>query len=114
MLTAAGQSFLTDAQELLHRAEVAVRDAQRVQRGELGTLRLQFVQSATFEALPRLLGAFRDAYPEVVLELETMTTIEQTKALLDGRIDVGLFRPLRQMPGLSTRVISRDPLVVAL
>lgn len=114
VLTAAGQSFLTDAQELLQRAEVAVRDAQRVQRGELGTLRLQFVQSATFEALPRLLGAFRDAYPEVVLELETMTTIEQTKALLDGRIDVGLFRPLRQLPGLDTRVISRDPLVVAL
>lgn len=115
VLTAAGESFLTDARALLKQADLAVRDAQRVHRGELGRLRLRFVQSATFEALPRLLGAFREAQPDVVLDLETMTTIHQTKALLDGRIDVGLFRPLTgTVEGLATRVISRDPLVAAL
>lgn len=115
VLTAAGESFLADTRALLKQAELAVRDAQRVHRGELGTLRLRFVQSATFEALPRLLGAFREAHPDVVLDLETMTTINQTKALLDGRIDVGLFRPLTTtVDGLASRVISRDPLVAAL
>nr|WP_255511357.1 MULTISPECIES: LysR family transcriptional regulator [Kribbella] len=113
VLTAAGESFLVDARQLLERADEAVRDAQRVQRGELGTLRLRFVQSATFEVLPRLLGAFRAANPDVVLDLETMTTIRQAEALREGRIDVGLFR-LGVARGLETRVISRDPLVAAL
>ncbi|WP_165956451.1 LysR family transcriptional regulator [Kribbella antibiotica] len=127
VLTAAGATFLAEAQDLLRRSEEAVRAAQRTQRGELGTLRLRFVQSATFEALPRLLGAFRTAYPEVVLDLETLTTLRQTEALRDGRIDVGLLRPsapsaepadekaaVQLAPGLSSRVVSSDPVLVAL
>lgn len=98
VLTAAGATFLAEAQDLLRRSDEAVRAAQRTQRGELGTLRLRFVQSATHEALPRLLGAFRDAYPEVVLDLETMTTLRQTELLRDGRIDVGLLRPNAPAP----------------
>ncbi len=114
VLTAAGAAFLDDARDLLRRADDAVRTAQRTQRGEVGTLRLRFVQSATFDALPRLLGAFRTAYPEVVLDLETMTTIRQTEALRDGRIDVGLLRFPYDEPGLLSKVVSEDPLVAAL
>ncbi|MFC9694050.1 LysR substrate-binding domain-containing protein [Kribbella sp. NPDC056951] len=128
VLTAAGATFLAEAQDLLRRSDEAVRAAQRTQRGELGTLRLWFVQSATFEALPRLLGAFRAAYPEVVLELESVTTLRQTEALRDGRIDVGLMRPnapavgapstriavVRLAPDLESRVVSSDPVVVVL
>jgi DNA-binding transcriptional LysR family regulator len=114
VLTAAGASFLLDAKDLLRRADDAVRDAQRTQRGELGTLRLRFVQSATFEVLPRLLGRFRVAYPDAVLDLETLTTMRQTQDLRDGRIDVGLLRLATSEPGISSRVVSRDPLVVAL
>jgi DNA-binding transcriptional LysR family regulator len=114
VLTAAGSVFLADARELLRRADDAVLNAQRTQRGELGTLRLRFVQSATFEALPRLLGAFREAYPEVVLDLEAMTTLHQIEALRDGRIDVGLLRLPTAEPGLNSRLVTEDPLVVAL
>lgn len=122
VLTAAGETFLADATELLRRSDEAVRAAQRTQRGELGTLRLRFVQSATFETLPRILGAFREAYPDVILDLETLTTIRQTEALRDGRIDVGLLRPaaaggadaVHLGPRLTSRVVSSGPLVVAL
>ncbi|MGW6280928.1 LysR substrate-binding domain-containing protein [Kribbella sp. NPDC055071] len=140
VMTAAGDTFLAEAKDLLRRSDEAVRAAQRTQRGELGTLRLRFVQSATFEALPRILGAFREAYPEVVLDLESLTTLRQTEALRDGRIDVGLLRPstpavglgsgvglgskasgkrgattvVELAPGLVSRVVSADPLVVVL
>jgi DNA-binding transcriptional LysR family regulator len=134
VMTAAGDTFLAEARDLLRRSDEAVRAAQRTQRGELGTLRLRFVQSATFEALPRILGAFREAYPEVVLDLESLTTLRQTEALRDGRIDVGLLRPstpavglgsnpsgkrsattvVELGPGLVSRVVSADPLVVVL
>ncbi|MFG1816333.1 LysR family transcriptional regulator [Kribbella sp. NPDC049174] len=123
VLTAAGETFLAEAHDLLRRSDEAVRAAQRTQRGELGTLRLRFVQSATFEALPRLLRPFRQAYPEVVLDLESVTTIRQTEALRDGRIDVGLIRPTTpegarttagRTNGLLTKVVSNDPLVAVL
>lgn len=113
-LTPAGSTFLVAAQDIVRRAEDAARDARRAALGEVGTLRVGFVQSATFEALPRLLGAFRADYPEVRLDVETMTTIRQSAALGDGSIDVGLLRPPVRDPGLVTRVISRDPLVAAL
>lgn len=123
VLTAAGATFLAEAQDLLRRSEEAVRAAQRTQRGELGTLRLRFVQSATFEPLPQILGAFRRAYPEVVLDLESWTTLRQTEALRDGRIDVGLLRPtapadataaVRLAPELASRVVAEDSLVAVL
>jgi DNA-binding transcriptional LysR family regulator len=113
-LTPAGEVFLNAAKDIVRRADQAVADARTADRGELGTLRLRFVQSATFEALPRLLGAFRLAYPAVNLDVETLTTIRQTEALRDGVIDAGLLRLPFGEPGLSTRVVSRDPLVVAL
>ncbi|WP_432883804.1 LysR substrate-binding domain-containing protein [Kribbella sp. CA-245084] len=123
VMTAAGETFLAEAQDLLRRSEEAVRAAQRTQRGELGALRLRFVQSATFEPLPQILGAFRQAYPEVVLDLESWTTLRQTEALRDGRIDVGLLRPtapadatavVRLAPGLASRVVAEDSLVAVL
>jgi DNA-binding transcriptional LysR family regulator len=113
-LTPAGEVFLDAARDIVRRVDQAVVDAKTADRGELGTLRLRFVQSATFEALPRLLGAFRLAHPAVTLDVETMTTIRQAAALREGRIDVGLIRLPIDEPTLSTRVISRDPLVVAL
>jgi DNA-binding transcriptional LysR family regulator len=113
-LTPAGAIFLTAAREITRRADDAARDAQRAHRGELGTLRLGFVQSATFEMLPRLLGAFRAAHPDVTLEVEAMTTLRQVAALRAGSLDVGLLRPPIGDAELTTRVISRDSLVAAL
>ncbi|HEY7592142.1 MAG TPA: LysR family transcriptional regulator [Actinophytocola sp.] len=113
-LTPAGEVFLAAARDIVRRADDAARDAQRAHRGELGTLRLGFVQSATFEAMPRLLAAFRAAHPDVTLTVSAMTTLRQVEALRDGHIDVGLLRPPISEPTLTTRVVSRDPLVVAL
>jgi DNA-binding transcriptional LysR family regulator len=113
-LTPAGEVFLDAARDIVRRADAAVRDARTADRGELGTLRIRFVQSATFEALPRLLAAFRAAYPAVVLDVEAMTTLRQVEALRAGRIDAGLLRLPIDEPTVATRVISRDSLVAAL
>lgn len=114
VLTPAGQLFLGRAQDIVRSADQAVLAVRRAALGELGTLRLSFVQSATFEALPRVLSVFRAAYPDVELELEPLTTLHQTSALRAGKIDVGLLRPPLSESGLLTKVVSRDPLVAAL
>lgn len=114
VLTPAGEIVIAGAREILRRSEEVVRDAKRAHAGEVGSLRLGFVQSATYEAIPRLVSAFRAACPDVVIDARTMTTLEQCEALHAGRLDVGLLRPVAPLPGLETKVISRDPLVAAL
>jgi DNA-binding transcriptional LysR family regulator len=113
-LSPAGEVFLGHAREVVRLADQARDEAGRAHRGELGTLRLRFVQSATFALLPRLLGAFRAAHPAVALDIDAMTTLRQVDALRRGHADVGLLRPPVAGSGLVTRVISRDPVVVAL
>jgi DNA-binding transcriptional LysR family regulator len=119
-LTSAGAVFLAEARAVLQRAENAKRHAQRAARGEIGILRLGFVQSAMFDVLPRLARRFRAECPGVRLDARAMTTLEQIAALRSDRIDVGLLRPQQpandaaQRPGFQFRVLSRDQMVVAL
>lgn len=113
-LTPAGEIVVAGARELVRRGEEVVRDAKRAHAGEVGSLRLGFVQSATYEVIPRLVSAFRAAYPDVVVNARAMTTLDQSEALRTGQLDAGLLRPVAPLHGLTTRVISRDPLVAAL
>ncbi|WP_460402353.1 LysR family transcriptional regulator [Actinophytocola sediminis] len=113
-LTPAGVEFLDGARELLRRADTLVDGPRRAQRGELGVLRVGFVQSATFQALPRLLAGFRLVCQDVEVVVSAMTTLRQKAALRDGTLDAGLLRPTFDEPGIATRTVSRDPLVAAL
>jgi DNA-binding transcriptional LysR family regulator len=113
-LTPAGEIVVAGARELLRRGDEVVREARRAHAGEVGSLRLGFVQSATYEVVPRLVSAFRAAYPGVVVDARAMTTLEQCEALRTGHLDVGLLRPVVALHGLTKRVISRDALVAAL
>ncbi|MBB4904345.1 LysR family transcriptional regulator [Actinophytocola algeriensis] len=112
-LTPAGAVFEPGARDLVRRSDDLVVSARRAHRGELGVLRIGFVQSATFAALPSMLRAFREAWPSVRVEVTAMTTLRQVSALADDALDVGLLRPPVR-DDLSLRTLSRDPLVVAL
>jgi DNA-binding transcriptional LysR family regulator len=112
-LTPAGAVFEPGARDLVRRSDDLVVSARRAHRGELGVLRIGFVQSATFAALPSMLRAFREAWPSVRVEVTAMTTLRQVSALADDSLDAGLLRPPVR-DDLSLRTLSRDPLVVAL
>ncbi len=113
-LTPAGEVFLTGARDLVRRAGDLAAATRGAHRGELGVLRIGFVQSATFEALPGLVGAFRRAWPAVRVEVTAMTTLRQVDALLDDRLDAGLLRPPVNAPDLLLRTRSHDRLCAAL
>jgi len=115
-LTPAGEVFLAGARDLVRRADDLAEEARRAHRGELGVLRVGFVQSATFEALPKLLATFRAAWPDVTVEVTAMTTIRQLDALSDGRLDAGLLRTTIGVSAsdLVTRTLSADALFAAL
>jgi DNA-binding transcriptional LysR family regulator len=114
VLTPAGEVFLAGARDLVRRADDLAEATRRAHRGELGVLRIGFVQSATFAAMPGLLGAFRAAWPDVRVEATPMTTLRQVAALADDRIDAGLLRPPVHAADLRLHPLSHDELYAVL
>ena len=112
-LTHAGTLFLEEARLALSQAEKAAQTARRAHRGEVGTLSVGFVGSATYEVLPEALRSFRERYPDVGLELRTMHGAQQAEAFREGRIRVGFLR-LPVDDSLATRVLLEETLVAAL
>ncbi|MFJ5381055.1 LysR family transcriptional regulator [Cupriavidus sp. CER94] len=116
MLTPAGQQWLPEVRRVLADAGALPGLAQRLARGEVGSLALAFVSTADYGILPDLLRHFRAQHPDVQLQLREATSDVQFEALAEGTIDAGLvIRPqLPVMPhGLSYLPLVREPLVLA-
>jgi DNA-binding transcriptional LysR family regulator len=113
-LTAAGEAFLDGARQTLAQAELAIDDARRAARGEIGRLALGFVGSAAYAVLPRLLRAYRAQAPAVALSLAAMTTQEQVLALREQRIRIGILRPPIDEPRIALHTMVYEPLVAVL
>ena len=56
-LTSAGEDFFANAIDILQRAEHAVLTARQAERGEIGSVAMGFVPSASLEFIPRIVGA---------------------------------------------------------
>ena len=94
------------------RCRGTARPAQRLARGELGSLALAFVSTADYGILPDLLRRFRARHPEVQLQLREATSDVQFEALAEGSIDAGpVIRPqMAALPaGLSYVPLMREP-----
>ena len=116
-LTAAGRAFLPEARLTLAQAERAQRTAQRAARGEIGRLRVGFVEAATYSGvLPDVFGFFRMHLPDIGLSLFEMDSLQQTDAFREGRIDLGILYapPPDAERWLRVERVYSEPLVAAL
>ena len=113
-LTAAGRSFLPEAQRILRLAEAAAHTTRQVAAGRAGVLKLGFTAASAYDFLPHLVTALRRALPDVTLALREMVTKDQIEELLAGRIDAALVRPPVTHPDLVAVRALAEPLVVAL
>ena len=115
-LTEAGQAFLAGVKEMPLIAQRATMAARRAARGELGSLRLGFTSTATFNVVvPSAIRSFRRAYPEIYLTLEEANTTRLVTGLREGTLDAVFLRPGTPDTGeLQLRRLSEEPMVVAL
>ena len=90
--------------------------ARRAARGELGSLRVGFTSTATFNVVvPSAIRSFRRAYPEIYLTLEEANTTRLVTGLREGTLDAVFLRPgTRDTGELQLRRLSEEPMVVAL
>lgn len=113
-LTEAGADVLVEAREILARVAALESRARRAGRGETGLLSLGVIGSTTFTILPRVMRVLRRDLPdvEVVIAAELLTPMQE-RMLRDHEIDVGLLRLPVRGPGLTWRIVGRDPIVLA-
>ncbi|WP_079437467.1 LysR substrate-binding domain-containing protein [Zoogloea sp. LCSB751] len=112
-LTQAGELFLEEARNIRALVEQATERAQRAGQGKLGRLDVGIFGSAILDAIPKLLLAFRNRYPDVKVVLHTMTKAEQIEALRQRRISVGFNRMLAPLADLEIRQVTTETLLLA-
>ncbi len=112
-LTAAGQVFLEEATRLLSLADTAPELARRVSSGARGVVRIGFTAASTYGTLGRLLDDVGTGAPDIELDLQEMVTREQVAALLNDEVDLGLARPPFDAETFGSRLLLREPLLVA-
>jgi DNA-binding transcriptional LysR family regulator len=99
-LSAAGKLFLSDARRILHDVDDAKRRAERVATGKAGTLRVGFVEVFSWHGVvPNSFRQFRRRQPDAELDLQPMRSIDQTEAVLCGRLDAGFIFTLAEPDG---------------
>lgn len=113
-LTEAGHYLCTEARQILGSWEQASIAAQEIGIGRRGWLSIGFTRSAMYSILPPALKAFHHAYPQVELKLFEMLTEEQTDALRDMHIHVGIGRQPLAIPGCTSYPLLRERVMVAL
>jgi DNA-binding transcriptional LysR family regulator len=114
-LTAAGELLLRDSRQILQLAEEAKENARRAERGEIGTLVIAFVSSATYgDFMPSVIRDFRERYPKAELKLLEKSTTEQTAAIVAGTVHVGFVRPPISDRKVETETVLKEPILAAL
>jgi DNA-binding transcriptional LysR family regulator len=115
-LTHVGRRFLEEARTTIKRADQAELVGRRAARGEVGTIAIGCILSATFGGVvPWAVMEFRRKYPDVMFQTRAMATIDQMKGLIDGTVDVGVsLAPDRYPAGLSGFVVDRQPFWLAI
>src|SRR4051794_26177630 len=112
-LTAAGEVFLVEARRLLSLADSAPELARRVSSGSSGVVRIGFTAASTYGILGGLLNQLARGLPDVDVDLAEMVTREQVAGLLNEEVDLGLARPPFDEEAFGSRLLHREPLVVA-
>jgi DNA-binding transcriptional LysR family regulator len=115
-LTDAGTEFLKEARCALQHTERAAVVARRAGRGEIGRVEIGYVSSASYTGLlTSAVATYRAAHPQVQLVIRKTETSRQLEQILEEKLDLGFLRPPSLYPpGISSIVVARQPLIVAL
>ena len=90
-LTPAGVAFLKEARALVAQIQMSRSIARRAQSGETGTLRIGFTPTAMFWAVPEIMRALRERFPDVQLIMQEAQSYEHVDGLRNGDLDAAFL-----------------------
>ncbi|MDR5816372.1 MULTISPECIES: LysR family transcriptional regulator [unclassified Caballeronia] len=112
-LTETGKFFYSHAVQLLAQTSELESMTRRVGNIER-SLSVGFVGSTLYGMLPKIIRRFRDENATVELSLHEMSTMDQIRALKDGRIDVGFGRIRHEDANIRRVILREEKMIVAL
>jgi LysR family transcriptional regulator, benzoate and cis,cis-muconate-responsive activator of ben and cat genes len=112
-LTDTGRFFYSHAIQLLAQSAELESMTRRVGQIERN-LSIGYVGSTLYGMLPKIIRRFRQENRSVELSLHEMSTMDQIKALKEGRIDVGFGRLRLEDPSIRRVVLREERMIVAL
>ena len=113
-LTEAGRAFAEAARDIVARADRLEAEFRDARHDEVPTLRIGAIDSAAAGLMPQLLPHFREAHPEIDVELMEQKTIRLLPRVLSGRLDAAIVRPPEAAdPRLTFRSLFCETAVVA-
>ncbi|HSB08528.1 MAG TPA: LysR family transcriptional regulator [Blastocatellia bacterium] len=111
-LTAAGELLTEYAKRLLRIREEAVLAVGELRGLNRGTLRLGANETTCLYVLPEVLAAFKQAYPQVQVDIHRAITRSITERVIDGTLDFGIVTLPIKNSRLEALTIHRDELAL--
>ncbi len=106
-LTEAGQLLLEYGDRILSLCQEAVRAVDDLQKLQGGTLIIGASQTTGTYLIPRMMGMFREAYPQVAVQLHVHSTRRTCWSLVNGQVDLAIIGG--EVPAELTESISITP-----
>lgn len=113
-LTSAGAAFYEESLRLLRQADEMQRVAERVAKGQTGSLRVGFTSSMLFRGLEDIVDHYRRRYPGVAISLKEMNSSEQLNALIREQIDAGFVHNYQANDDISARLFLAERFICSL
>ena len=115
-LTEAGRALFDYARAILGQLEHAFEATRRTARGEQGQICVGITPTGPFHPfVPRVIRAFREAFPRVAVTLDEHPSPELIDRLRSEQMDVAFLRtPIANQDGLVITPLLEEPMVAAL
>jgi LysR family hca operon transcriptional activator len=113
-LTAAGRTFLDHARLALLQVEAAGDAARRAAQPDKAAFVIGFLTGAEVMWLPEVLRILREEQPGIEITLSSQSSPDLAGALMRGKVDVAFLRREAQAPGLTFKLLIKEPLVAVL
>jgi DNA-binding transcriptional LysR family regulator len=113
-LTRAGRLFLEQARQVLAQVERARLAARRTLEGEGDCLSVASTPWTSLTAVPRILRCFSEVHRQIQIEVQTLNSVLQVRAVKARTVDVGFMFPPASDDALHMERLVSYPLAVAL
>ena len=94
--------------------EAAIEAARRIAEPTKPIFALGFLTGQEMDWMPKAMNTLRDELPNIEVTVSSQYSPDLAQALLRGRLDAAFMRREAQMPDLGYKVVSAEPLLVAL
>ena len=114
-LTQAGSDFVNDAKSILNDIERSISNIRHTAESDLHHIRVSGVDEAISMLLPRALLQFSQTDPKVHVQVLEISSSEQhSQELIAHRTDVAFVRKHQEDKFITSTLLHRQPIVVAL